>query len=193
MGARRASASSSGSRRTPTPKTRDLARLDDWPSCPPGAKPEAFRHRGRVLDWRDLKPLPQADADDEVIGVAANGRGERPGDRFAAETDWSEILEPQGWELVRTSGTVSFWRCPTTDKPPGGHCATTGHNGKDYLYVFCGADCTPFEGQKAYSKFGAYAALEHEGNHRAAAAALAERYEMPWDSNRASPLGTGRT
>jgi putative DNA primase/helicase len=151
---------------------------NDWPSCPPGAARRAFRHRGRILDWRDLKPVPQANADDDLIGVVANGGGPRPGDRYADETDWADILEPQGWELVRANGAVRFWRCPASDKPRGGHCATTGHGEKDSLFVFCNAEGTPFEGQTPYTKFGAYAALEHGGDHSQAARALAERYGM---------------
>jgi len=112
----------------------------------------------------------------------------RPGDRFNAEADWADILGPHRWQVAGTSGTERRWRCPSSDKPPREHCATTGHTEADTLHVFCGAEGTPFEGGEGYSKFRAYALLEHGGSDSAAAAALRELgYARPLATP--SPIG----
>jgi putative DNA primase/helicase len=94
-------------------------------------------------------------------------QGERPGDGFAARTSWEEILAPHGWRLVRSFGNGAHgWCRPGKDR---GISATTRDNGG--LYVF--STSTPFDTEEHYTKFGAYAVLEHGGDYRAAARALA--------------------
>src|SRR5262249_48813656 len=51
--------------------------------------------------------------------------------------------------------------------------ATTGHDGHDVLYVF--TTRTPFDAERGYGKFAAYAVLEHGGDFKAAARALHDR------------------
>ncbi len=51
--------------------------------------------------------------------------------------------------------------------------ATTNHDGHDLLYVF--STSTAFESEKGYTKFSAYALLNHQGDFSAAARALVER------------------
>ncbi|NLP82618.1 DNA primase [Microbacterium sp. CFH 90308] len=91
-----------------------------------------------------------------------------PGDDFEAKTDWSEILV--GWTLVMTRGTTKYWRRPGKND---GFSATTGHaSDRDRLYVFTSS--TAFEPEIPYTKFGAYALLNHRGDHAAAAKALVD-------------------
>jgi P4 family phage/plasmid primase-like protien len=91
-----------------------------------------------------------------------------PGDDFEAKTDWSQILV--GWVHVFSRGATKYWRRPGKDD---GISATTGHAGdRDRLFVFTSS--TDFEPQVPYTKFGAYALLNHRGDHAAAAKALAE-------------------
>jgi P4 family phage/plasmid primase-like protien len=91
-----------------------------------------------------------------------------PGDDFEAKTDWSEILV--GWAHVFTRGATRYWRRPGKKD---GISATTGHAGdRDRLYVFTSS--TDFEPEVPYTKFGAYALLNHRGDHAAAAKALAD-------------------
>ena len=91
-----------------------------------------------------------------------------PGDDFEAKTDWSEILV--GWSHVFTRGATRYWRRPGKKD---GISATTGHPGdRDRLYVFTSS--TDFEPEVPYTKFGAYALLNHRGDHAAAAKALAD-------------------
>lgn len=67
------------------------------------------------------------------------GDGERPGDRFNAETDWIGLLEPRGWVRVYEREGVCYWRRPGKDHSIS---ATTGFGG-DWLYVF--SSSTEFE------------------------------------------------
>ncbi|MEQ6898987.1 phage/plasmid primase, P4 family [Microbacterium sp. KR10-403] len=92
-----------------------------------------------------------------------------PGDDFEAKTDWDQILV--GWTLVHTRGATRYWRRPGKND---GISATTGHaDDRDRLYVFTSS--TQFEPEVPYTKFGAFAVLNHHGDHQAAAKALAER------------------
>jgi Bifunctional DNA primase/polymerase, N-terminal len=90
----------------------------------------------------------------------------RPGDDFNARATWAEILLPHGWVYLSHKGQVGYWRRP--DKTAG-ISATTNALGTDRLRVF--TTSTKFE-TTSYSKFGAYALLNHDGDHRTAAEAL---------------------
>ncbi len=97
--------------------------------------------------------------------------GQRPGDVYNAEAIWQDVLEPAGWTAARMSGNVIYWRKPGATG--AGHHATTGHCG-DKLYCFT-TNGEPFEAEKAYTKFTAYALLFHAGNFVAAAQDLAAK------------------
>lgn len=95
----------------------------------------------------------------------------RPGDDFNQRGAWAGILEPHGWHHVFTASDGNqHWRRPGKDV---GTSATISENGEGPLYVF--STSTPFEAPHAYSKFGAYAILEHKGDFTAAAKALREQ------------------
>lgn len=94
----------------------------------------------------------------------------RPGDLFNQQASWEEVLIPHGWQLVRTSDGEGYWRRPGKRGP--GISATTNHNGHDLLYVF--STSTVFEVEKGYTKFSAYALLNHNRNFTAAARELVE-------------------
>ena len=91
--------------------------------------------------------------------------GNRPGDKWAAAHTWADILEPHGWRALSQRGQTIYWQRPGKDGP--GNSATTGHNGHDILYVFS-SNAAPFESEAGYSKFTAYAFLNHGGNFTAA-------------------------
>jgi len=118
----------------------------------------------RVLDETTLpteapRPVPteQRDADDL-----------RPGDAFAAQASWADVLAPHDWRLVYQRDGVGYWRRPGKNR---GISATTDYKGSGLLYVF--SSSTPFEPGRGYGKFGAYAILNHAGNFSAAAKELA--------------------
>ena len=119
--------------------------VDDLP------KPESPKTTGKPLP-----PLP-------------DGRL-RPGDDYEARADWAEILAGIFRPLI-TRGDTTYWGWADGQ---GGPKATTGRSADaDRLYVF--TTSSEFEAQVPYSKFGAYAQLEHGGNHKAAAAELRRR------------------
>lgn len=124
---------------------RDVCRMFD--TVP---KPESHKTAPR-----DLRPLPEGQV--------------RPGDDFEATVDWAEILTPHGWTFVHQSGRTRYWRRPGKVTP--GLSATTGHApDRDRLYVFStGSD---FQAEEPYTKFAAYALLNHNNDFKAAATQL---------------------
>ena len=102
---------------------------------------------------------------------AARVQGERPGDHYNRHVSWVEVLEPHGWNVLYIRDGVGYWQRPGKEGPA--ISATTNYGGSDLLYVF--STSTPFEAERAYSKFAAYAVLEHGGDFSAAARALTVR------------------
>ena len=96
-------------------------------------------------------------------------RGNRPGDEFNRVASWPDVLAPHGWEHSHYAGTTEYWTRPGK---VNGCSASTNHDGMDVLYVFS-TNAQPFEAGRGYTKFSAYALLNHHGDFRAAAAALA--------------------
>ena len=92
---------------------------------------------------------------------------ERPGDDFSAKTSWAEILEPHGWTFSHKSGENDHWVRPGKRKTDGSSATTND----TYLYVFTSSS-KHFEANKAYNKFGAYAALNTKGDYTEAAKTL---------------------
>jgi KaiC/GvpD/RAD55 family RecA-like ATPase len=87
--------------------------------------------------------------------------GVRPGDDFNTRgPTWRQLLEPAGWTIDHAKGEVLYWRRP--GKEGRGCSATTGHCG-DTLYCFS-SNAQPFDAERSYDKFGAYARLSHGGD-----------------------------
>lgn len=101
---------------------------------------------------------------------AVEPAGLRPGDDYNARASWDDILLPHGWTKAYTAAGVTYWVRPGKDARDG-ISATTGRNDGDNLFVF--SSSTVFTTEKAYSKFAAYALLEHNGDYRQAATTLA--------------------
>ncbi len=114
----------------------------------------------------DAMPPVNAPAPATRGNLAAVDAGERPGDDYNTRATWEEILEPHGWTKGKRFGPDrQGWTRPGKDARDG-ISATTGDN----LYVF--SSSTEFDTETPYSKFGAYALLEHGGDHAAAARTL---------------------
>jgi hypothetical protein len=116
-------------------------------------------------------------------GVTVTGPDKnRPGDDFNKRgASWDEILKPAGWKFLRRRGLTEYWQRPGKARGEG-WSATVNHRGTDLLYVFSSA--TGFDAPKAYTKFSAYAVLNHNGDFRAAAKDLAGRgYGSPRESD----------
>lgn len=96
-----------------------------------------------------------------------------PGDDFEAHTDWLEIIGTHGWTVESRHGPERHWTRPGKDRREGAS-ATTGRAGdRDRLYVF--STSTVFQAEVPYTKFGAYALLNHGGDYTAAARELARQ------------------
>lgn len=146
---------------------------------------------GRLADGRSYQWLPSHDFDSPLtyppswvckiivnhheqaiqskqpIKRAARAGTLSPGDDFADRTDWGDIL-PTGWRRSGRVGDVEYWTRPGKR---AGVSATVNFGGKENLYVFS-TNASPFEPEKSYSKFAAYALLKHGGDFSAAARAL---------------------
>jgi hypothetical protein len=92
------------------------------------------------------------------------------GDDYNAKVTWSSILEPLGWTKVYSKGDATAWRRPGKNE---GVSATTNFSGNDKLFVF--STSTIFNAESSYSKFAAYAQIEHNGDFKQAAKALREK------------------
>lgn len=118
--------------------------------------------------------------------------GHRPGDDFNRRAAWRDILVPHGWTLVGSRGEIEDWCRPGKHD---GLSATVNYADSDLLYVFS-CNAYPLEEGKPYSKFEAYALLEHEGDYRQAAGALRELGYGEGNGNRgersAAPEGVAR-
>lgn len=86
----------------------------------------------------------------------------RPGDDYNKQAKWEDILEPVGWRKLTNNSTTDYWT-----KNQHIH-ATTNYKDSDRFYCFS-TSAPPFEANKAYSKFEAFALLKHDGNFREAA------------------------
>lgn len=116
-----------------------------------------------------LDDRPQPEQAQEPVRVERDG--DAPGDRYAEDNTWEDILIPAGWVKVftghRDGNPQVYWRRPGKAE---GISATTGGPG-DHLYVF--SSSTVFPTEQALTKFAAYTYLHHGGDFRAAARALA--------------------
>jgi hypothetical protein len=113
-----------------------------------------------------LAAIPQPDTKTST-STGHTRDGASPGDDYAARIDWADILEPHGWTLSHRQGEIRYWTRPGKRH---GISATTNALGTDRLHVF--STSTVFDANESYSKFGAYAVLEHHGDHGAAAKSL---------------------
>ena len=110
--------------------------------------------------------------------------GLRPGEDYEARADWADILRSTFRPII-TRGNTTYWGWADG---VGGVKATTGRDPeKDRLWVF--ATGSEFQADTPYSKFGAYALLEHGGDYKAAASALRRQgYGTPTPRRRLSAV-----
>jgi putative DNA primase/helicase len=136
----------------------------------PGVLPTLTRSEVRfvhtVIAAFDEMPAPDVVDKHVPIQPKAAADPDTPGNDFARRTTWAEILEPHGWRVVRTRGDITEWVRPGKNARDGGS-ATTNYAGKDNLWVF--TTSTEFDSETSYTKFGAYAVLNHGGHHPSAA------------------------
>ena len=122
--------------------------------------------------WRRLlSPTPPPAAAARRPNLAASARGGRVAEAFNQATSWTQVLGPHGWTCPDPDPDAdgARWRHPGATNPKS---ATIRHG---LLFVY--SQATPFQPTEAgtphgYSRFRAYAVLEHGGDLRAAARAL---------------------
>jgi hypothetical protein len=116
------------------------------------------------------KPAPREVVGDRRVGEAA---GDRPGDHFNTQVNWGDILTPHGWRVYCSTAGATYWTRP--DKASGVSASTgfcQGLSGRDLLYIFS-TSAAPFEAERSYSRFAAYAVLNHRSDYKSATRALA--------------------
>lgn len=96
---------------------------------------------------------------DEFLSHAGNA----PSDRYNQETNWTTILNQDGWTYSHSDQTgTQYWTRPGKTR---GISATVNHDGNDALIVFTTNSPVPIGG---YSRFGYYAQTRHAGNWKQA-------------------------
>lgn len=107
---------------------------------------------------------------------------ERPGDAWAAATDWAQILEADGWTYDHADRKgIRYWVRPGKTKREG-HSATTGWSAQDNMNVFTSSlEHWGLHESGTYSKFGYLTAVHFHGDHQAASAHLAS---LGWGARR---------
>jgi hypothetical protein len=100
--------------------------------------------------------------------------GESIADEFSNSVPWTDILEPHGWRCTSRNPDAdgARWLHPTATS----ECSATIKNGCLFVY----STNTPFDvtesgNPNGYTRFRAYAVLNHGGDMKAAARALSER------------------
>ena len=142
-----------------------------------GHLPElAEKERETLLDaaWKlneiaeEEEPQPQTETQ-QPIGhpIASAAPATRPGDDFNARGDFRALLQRHGWKPLRTTQDGNeHWQRP--GKKGDGTSATL----KDGSFYVFSSNASPFDPDKSYSPFMAYALLEHNGDCAEAASAL---------------------
>jgi hypothetical protein len=123
----------------------------------------------------DIEGEPGLEPGHNFIAGKVDANGEQPGTDFNNRVSWAEILEPAGWKIARQRDKEICWTRPGKND---GVSATTGYckgdKSGDLLYIFS-SNAPPFESGTSYSKFYAFAILNHAGDFSAAAKDLAEK------------------
>lgn len=175
----------------PTPGTfhatgNPWKRLEGGPEqCPALTVTERDTFHAVLHELLDTMPAPEpeqptatAPARNTPVSVGAMFGRTSPLDDFEARNTWADILTPHGWKKtprVDADGT-EYWLRPGSAPGAGlnDHSASTGHAGdRDRLYVF--STNTVFDTEVPYTKVGALAVLEYDGDHAAMARDLARR------------------
>ena len=166
---------------------QDLARLMRVPGTLNHKWPEMGKGQPRIVtissesgirysveELRDLAPDP------ESAGSAPNtpprrswGRGAI--DRWAANTTWGEILEPDGWtKLQEYEDGQAEWTRP--GNPSSERSAVTDFEGVPVMVVFSENAGLPTGAGHKLTKFRVYAHLNFGGDEAAAAQAICEEF-----------------
>lgn len=146
------------------------------PTIHPNMQPYEWDEQTDIIaaapEWL-LQLVCQKDTPQPPVGVSPTiSATDRPGDLWAAQTDWAEILTADGWTLSHTDNTGErYWVRPGKEARDG-ISATTGNTANDNLHVFT-SSMPHLQAEQTYSKLGYLAATHHDHDHAAAAQHLA--------------------
>ncbi|MGH3265791.1 MAG: bifunctional DNA primase/polymerase [Trebonia sp.] len=125
-----------------------------------------------------LRPEPAQRTERRFTRPVRSLSGPSIADKYSQTASWAEILEPHGWRCLDADPDAdgARWRHPTATSPSS---ATVRHG---CLFVY--SPNTPFDVTETsdahgYTRFRAYAVLNHGGDLRAAHRALRERQATP--------------
>lgn len=143
---------------------------------PDSGKPYMWVDQGAAISdppsWlvelvRPLTVVPQTKGRKGLKGQISRS-GSSVADDFTASTTWADILEPHGWRCIDPHGDDdgARWLHPAATSA----CSATVRHGCLFVY----SDNTPFEPTTAgdphgYTRFRAWAVLNHDGDLSAAA------------------------
>ncbi|MGW5126708.1 bifunctional DNA primase/polymerase [Streptomyces sp. NPDC004069] len=145
---------------------KPYVRLEGGPTSIPTLDVETWQAIRDVCHMLDTLPRPESPKTAPKPQQPLPDGGLRPGEDFEARADWADVLRGNFRPLI-TRGSTTYWGWADG---VGGVKATTGRTEHDRLWVF--ATGSELEADTLYTKFGAYAALNHAGNFKAAAAEL---------------------
>ncbi|PJN22397.1 hypothetical protein [Kitasatospora sp. CB02891] len=147
---------------------RPYVRIAGGPSSIPTIAADYMEAVREVCRMVDALPRPETAASAPKSRTPPPpGGGLRPGEDFNLRASWEEILSGI-FRPVRTSGSTTYWGWADGSR---GAKATTGRDpATDRLYVF--TTSSDFIPEVPYTKFGAWALLNHGGDYQAAARAL---------------------
>jgi hypothetical protein len=160
---------------------RPYLRRAGGPSTIPVLDADTVRAIRDVCRMVDKMPQPEAAKTAPRPSAPRPDGSLRPGDDFEARASWEDILRGV-FRPLHTRGSETYWGWADG---VGGVKATTGRDEHDRLFVF--ATGSEFAPEVPYSKFGAYALLQHSGDHKAAAKELARQ---GYGSRRLASVGT---
>jgi len=128
---------------------------------------------GKAREWINKLSFGAVKLPDNYVELILASH-KRPGPSIAkraVETnkalEWDTLLTNAGW----TSCGETNWTRPGNPKHPISGSIIKANDGDEIFHCFTGS-APPLEFGKNYSKFALYAAFEHEGDFKAAAAAL---------------------
>lgn len=126
-----------------------------------------------------LAAVPEAPPRTPAAPTVAVDAGSRPGDLWAAETTWYDLLTADGWTHAGRGGSGEEQWVRPGKTVRDGISATVGYGGSDVLKVFTTSH-PQLNAEETYTKLGYLAATRHGGDHGAAARALrAEGWHAP--------------
>ncbi|MGE4535651.1 MAG: DUF3987 domain-containing protein [Desulfovibrio sp.] len=167
---------------TPSPAyTLTQGRISHMATITPSERAVLIRAARSLNEWVSPK-----DIRGRVHNSSQAGQ-EQPGEAYNRRGDIRAILQKHAWAACGHRGDIEQWR-----RPGKTHGTSASLLGGKVFYVFS-TNAAPFDADQGYSSFGVYALLEHGGDFKEAAKALAkEGFGSPPPRNQTVKLQAGK-